>query len=286
MFNITIYISYTISVTNIGLMLIGDLMTKKGIMIIGHGSRYRYNQRTMETQVERLKEMGFENVYIGYNETAHPFITETLVQMAEDGIEEIVAVPFFIASGRHMTEQIIGKLRLNTGENDKYIDVDGHRIMMHFETPFGEDPLLAQILHEKFCEAQDSAKRSGIIVIGHGSRLPFNKQIISLNTERLKEMGHKDSYCAFNEFNEPGIEETLDRMVEDGIEEIVAIPLFISEGDHLKNDIPPKIHLTDGIREGTFVQNGREIAVKYCFPIGGDYRLTQLIAAKIRKYDY
>ena len=67
---------------------------------------------------------------------------------------------------------------------------------------------------------------------------------------------------------------------------LIAIPLFISEGDHLKNDIPPKIHLTDGIREGTFKQNGREITVKYCFPIGSDYRLTQLIAAKIRKYDY
>ena len=78
----------------------------------------------------------------------------------------------------------------------------------------------------------------------------------------------------------------IDKMVDDGIEEIVAIPLFISEGDHLKNDIPPKIHLTDGIREGTFKQNGREITVKYCFPIGSDYRLTQLIAAKIRKYDY
>ena len=284
--NIIIYIRYLFSVTNIKLIIIGDPMTKKGIMIVGHGSRYRYNQRTMETQAERLKDMGFENVYIGYNETAHPFIVETLKQMAEDGIEEIVAVPFFIASGRHMTEQIIGKLRLNTGENHKYIDVDGHRIMMHFETPFGEDPLLAQILHEKFCEAQDASKRSGIMVIGHGSRLPFNKQIITLNTERLREMGHADTYCAFNEFDEPKIEDIMNKMVDDGIEEIVAIPLFISEGDHLKNDIPPKIHLTDGIREGTFVQNGREITVKYCFPIGSDYRLTQLIAAKIRKYDY
>ena len=40
-------------------------MTKKGIMIVGHGSRYRYNQRTMEIQAERLKDMGFANVYIG-----------------------------------------------------------------------------------------------------------------------------------------------------------------------------------------------------------------------------
>ena len=258
----------------------------KGIMIVGHGSRYRYNQRTMETQAERLQAMGFKNVYIGYNETAHPFIGETLEKMAEDGIDEVVAVPFFIASGRHMTEQIIFKLRLNEGENHKAVDVNGHSIMMHFETPFGEDPLLAKILHEKFCETRDGNKRSGALIIGHGSRLPYNKQIITLNTERLKEMGHKDVYCAFNEFDEPIIEDVIDRMVDDGVEEIVAIPLFISEGDHLKNDIPPKIHLQDGIREGTFTQNGREITVKYCYPIGSDFRLTQVLAEKIKKYDY
>lgn len=260
-------------------------MTKKGIMIVGHGSRYRYNQRTMEIQAERLKDMGFENVYIGYNETAHPFIVETLVEMAKDGIEEIVAVPFFIASGRHMTEQIIGKLRLKEGENHKEIDVDGHKILMHFETPFGEDPLLAQILSEKFCESRDTSKRSGLMIIGHGSRLPYNKDIIVLNANRLKEK-YKDVYYAFNEFDEPPIEEIMDKMAADGMEEIVVEPLFISEGDHLKNDVPPKIGLTDGIREGTVKKNGREITVKYCLPIGSDYRLTQLLAAKIKKYGY
>ena len=257
-------------------------MTKRGIMIVGHGSRYRYNQRTMETQADRLKKMGFENVYVGYNETAHPFIVETLKQMAEDGIDEIAAIPFFIASGRHMTEQIVTKLRLQNGENDKVIDVDGHKIMMHFGTPFGDHPLLAEILKEKYLEARDTSKRSGIMVIGHGSRLSYNKEIITLNAQRLKDMGYADTYYAFNEFDEPIIEDVMDRMVADGIEEIVAIPLFISEGDHLKNDIPPKIHLTDGIREGTFEQDGRKIVVKYCSPIGNDYRLTELFADKIR----
>ena len=75
-------------------------------------------------------------------------------------------------------------------------------------------------------------------------------------------------------------------MVSDGMEEIVALPLFISEGDHLKNDVPPKIGLKDGIREGVIQRNGREITVKYCYPIGSDYRLTQILAAKIRKYGY
>ena len=76
-------------------------MTKKATLIVGHGSRYEYNKKIMELQKERLEKMGFENVYIGFNETSHPFIGETMEQMAADGIEEVVAIPFFIASGLH-----------------------------------------------------------------------------------------------------------------------------------------------------------------------------------------
>jgi sirohydrochlorin cobaltochelatase len=259
-------------------------MSKIGIMIIGHGSRYRYNQRTMELQAERLRDMGFENVYIGYNETAHPFIQETLKQMVDDGIDEVIAAPFFIASGLHMTKQICTKLLLQDGEYDKEVEFEGHKLMMHFEKPFGDDPMLAKLIHEKYMDCRDTSVKSGLMVIGHGSRINFNSDVIKLNAQRLKDMGHENVYYAFNEFNEPRVEEVMDQMVGDGMEEIVVVPIFISEGDHLKNDIPPKIHLVDGIREGTFEQDGRTIGVKYCLPLGNDFRLTNILAEKIRKH--
>ena len=118
-------------------------------MIVGHGSRYEYNKKIMELQKERLEKMGFENVYIGFNETSHPFIGETMEQMVADGIEEVVAIPFFIASGLHMTRDIPPKLGLKDDCKDMVVSVDGHEMMMHFGEPFGEDPLLAKILGEK-----------------------------------------------------------------------------------------------------------------------------------------
>jgi sirohydrochlorin cobaltochelatase len=97
-------------------------------------------------------------------------------------------------------------------------------------------------------------------------------------------MSHKDVYYAFNEFNDPKIEPVLEDMINDGISEIIVLPLFISLGDHLKNDIPGKIRLMDGVFEGTFDHNGSKIDVKYALPIGQDPRLTDVLAAKVNSY--
>lgn len=260
-------------------------VVKKGIMIVGHGSRYEYNKKIMELQVDRLHAMGYENIYIGFNETSHPFIAETLEKMADDGIDEIIAIPFFIASGLHMTRDIPPKLRLVDGEKDKEIEVNGKKIMMHFGTPFGDHPMLTRILHERIEELNSKKGKTGIMVIGHGSKLQFNKEIITLNAERLSEMGHENVYYAFNEFNDPKIEPTLDEMVENGVDEIIVLPLFISAGDHLKNDVPAKIRLVDGVFEDSFEQNKKKITVKYALPVGQDPRLTEILAQKIDAYN-
>ena len=81
-------------------------MARKGVLILGHGSSYRYNERIMELQQQRLKEMGFKDVYIGYNKMSEPTIEESLSQMVKDGIDEVIAIPFFIASGLHMERDI------------------------------------------------------------------------------------------------------------------------------------------------------------------------------------
>ncbi|MCL2607880.1 MAG: hypothetical protein FWD92_04950 [Methanomassiliicoccaceae archaeon] len=257
-------------------------MTKKGIMLIGHGSRYGYNKKVMELHADRLRAMGFKNVYTGFNEISRPLIEETLIEMADDGIDEITAIPFFIDSDMHTTD-VPPKLRLKNGEKYAEIDVSGKRIMMHLGTPFGEDPLLARILHERIKEMDSGNGKTGVMVIGHGSKLPYSKDAIILNAERLTEMGHNVHY-AFNEFNDPKIEDVLERMAEKGMDEIIVLPLFISSENH-RNGIPEKIRLKGGASEGTFEHKGKKIIVKYALPIGRDPRITDLLAERANTPD-
>lgn len=257
-------------------------MSKRGILVIGHGSSYGYNVKAVDLQVERLRNMGYGNVYAGFNKMSHPTIGEALDAMAADGVDDIVAVPFFIASGLHMSDEIPPKLGLADGCRDACVDIGGRRVRMRLATPFGDDPAVATILHETIGElASSDGRRVGAMVVGHGSKLPFNKQIMELNAERLREMGHKDVRVAFNELDEPLIEDVLAEMAADGVDEVVVMPLFISLGHHLKCDVPPKIMLEDGETSGSFEAGGRTVSVKYAMPIGRDPRITELLAKKI-----
>ncbi|MCQ2056350.1 MAG: ferrochelatase [archaeon] len=257
-------------------------MTKKAILIIGHGSRYEYNEATMDEQKSRLEKMGYENVYIGFNETSHPFIGEVMIQMARDGVEEVVAVPFFITAGRHTIEQIPEKLGLKENENNTYVEFEGHKIMMHYGDPFGDDPVLAEIIRDRVNEAR-THRNIGILVIGHGSKLPYNKKTIEFTAQRLRNMGYDNVRFAFNEFDEPHIEDAMTELMLTDIDEILVAPLFIALGDHLKNDVPAKIRVGANTSSNKRLDGGY-VKVKYLQPIGRDIRLTEAFVAKIEKY--
>lgn len=255
---------------------------KKGIMIIGHGSRYNYNKWVMEEQKRRLEGMGFENIYIGFNETTYPLVNDVLSEMVSDGIEEVIAIPFFIASGLHITRDIPNKLGIEQGSNGGEVEINEVKVRIRYEQPFGNDPILASILSEKIDELSNGGKNRGILVVGHGSRLPHNKETIMFQANMLNELGYENVRYAFNEFDEPHIETVFSDMLENKIDEIIVLPLFISLGAHLKHDIPGKIRLEDGITEDTFIHEGENVTVRYATPIGGDPRLTEVIADKIR----
>ncbi|AIZ56686.1 sirohydrochlorin cobaltochelatase [Candidatus Methanoplasma termitum] len=103
---------------------------KKGIMIIGHGSRYNYNKWVMEEQKKRLEGKGFRNVYIGFNETTYPLVEDVLEDMVKDGIDHVVAIPFFIACGLHIMRDIPEKLGMPHGANKASVKKKGKNIFI------------------------------------------------------------------------------------------------------------------------------------------------------------
>ena len=103
----------------------------KAVLIVGHGSRLMFNKMTMEFQADLHRKKGFDHVYIGYNETSIPSIEDAMVTMAEDGVDEVVALPFFIASGLHMTRDIPPKLGLKDGEKEGIAVINGKKMKMH-----------------------------------------------------------------------------------------------------------------------------------------------------------
>lgn len=79
----------------------------------------------------------------------------------------------------------------------------------------------------------------GIILFGHGARnpgwaAPFHRirdAILARQPDARVEMG-------FLELMRPTLDEGIDRLVAQGVSEIVIVPIFMAAGSHVKKDLP------------------------------------------------
>lgn len=242
-----------------------------------------FNKGVLDLQADRLRQRGYDNVYVGFNETSFPSLEEAATDMVRDGYDDIVVLPFFVASGLHVTRDFpVKHFGLPREATEGTWECDGKQVRIRIEQPFGEEPLLAEILSERVDELSTPGKRTSVIVMGHGSRLPYNREVVELNAQRLRDRGHT-VYVGFNEFDEPKIEDVIPGMIDDGAEEIVALPLFISLGKHLTMDVPAKLGIENFSDGGTVHRDGRDVEVRYAQPIGADPRLVDVLVEKLRR---
>lgn len=243
-----------------------------------------FNKGVLDVQADRLRAKGYDNVYVGFNETSFPLISDTAEDMVADGCDRIILLPFFVASGLHVTRDIPMKhLGLPRDATDGTSNIGGKDVEIHIEQPFGDEPLLTTILSERIEELRTPGKDTRVLVMGHGSRLSFNRDCVKLNARRLEEMGYGKVRVGFNEFDEPKIEDVIPEMIRDGAEEIIALPLFISLGKHLTMDVPAKLGIENFSDGGIVRMDGRECEIRYAVPIGADPRLCDVLVEKLRR---
>lgn len=120
---------------------------------------------------------------------------------------------------------------------------------------------------------------TGLLLVGHGSRLEYNKQLITTTAELMKQ--ERPDYLiksCFLEYSSPTVPEGLDSMRSESISRLVVVPLFLAKGIHVLRDIPRLLGLDTGKKQGSFVLlDGTEIPLVYAEPIGIDPLLASLM---------
>jgi sirohydrochlorin ferrochelatase len=86
----------------------------------------------------------------------------------------------------------------------------------------------------------------GLIIIGHGSKLPHNRE----NLEKLaailrKRSKFKTVEISFMVRNKPTIPEAIESLAKKGVSKIVLIPVFLAAGVHTTREIPELIELKE-----------------------------------------
>ncbi len=118
----------------------------------------------------------------------------------------------------------------------------------------------------------------GMLLVGHGSKLPYNKELIETTAAMIAE--RSDDYLVksgFMSINTPTVEEQLEAFRGEDIDMLVVVPLFLAKGVHINKDIPGILGLAEGTRKGIFQVNGKEVPLYYANPIGSDPLLADLM---------
>lgn len=118
----------------------------------------------------------------------------------------------------------------------------------------------------------------GMLLVGHGSKLPHNKELIETTAKLITEK--TDDYIVkpgFMSLNTPTVGEQLEAFRGEDIEMLVVVPLFLAKGVHINKDIPEILGLPEGHRCGTFQLNGKTVPLVYANPIGSDPLLAELM---------
>jgi len=121
--------------------------------------------------------------------------------------------------------------------------------------------------------------KKSLILIGHGSKMPFMAKTIRGLAGNIAKKGvwDKVSYC-FLQMNEPSIESALEVVCRDKeMVTVVLVPVFISHGAHTLYDIPAMLGMEKGCRSSIRDLNGRERALILADPIGSDPLLSDII---------
>ena len=120
--------------------------------------------------------------------------------------------------------------------------------------------------------------KKGMLLIGHGSTMPYNKELVEKTAEMIRA---KDNgfivRCGFMNINTPTIKDALAEFRHDPIDTLVVVPLFLAKGVHIEKDIPGEIGLPEGTKRGTFAMNGKSVPLVYADPIGSDPLLATLM---------
>jgi sirohydrochlorin ferrochelatase len=114
-------------------------MSARGILLVDHGSRNAAaNESLGEIAALVARRLGSEPVAVAHMELSSPGIPEGLAELVARGATEIVVVPYFLAAGRHSTEDIPrmveDAMRAHPGV--------AHRVA----APLGVDALLAELV--------------------------------------------------------------------------------------------------------------------------------------------
>jgi len=129
-------------------------MSKKGMLLVGHGSTMPYNQELVEKTAALIRAHNTDFIVkCGFMNMNKPTIKESMNEFRHEPIDALVVVPLFLAKGVHIEKDIPGEIGLPEGTRKGKFVLNGNTIPLLYAEPIGSDPLLADLMVKNAAKA-------------------------------------------------------------------------------------------------------------------------------------
>ncbi|NYD42154.1 sirohydrochlorin chelatase [Nocardioides panaciterrulae] len=126
-----------------------------------------------------------------------------------------------------------------------------------------------------------------LVALAHGSRDPRSAATITALVDEVRAM-RPDLRIekAFLELAKPSFQTVVDRLVKAGYDEIVVVPLLLTEAYHAKVDVPRAVAEATARHEGLRIRTTSILGLEACFLEVLDVRMRDALrAARVRELD-
>ena len=126
-------------------------------------------------------------------------------------------------------------------------------------------------------------EKLGILAIGHGSKLPYNKEVVTQIAEYIAQK-HTDVVvrAGFMENSAPTLKEAISGFAGTGVTKIAAVPVFLASGVHITKDIPEILNLDEN-GCGNLIVDGVNVPIFYAKPLGSDELIAELVFKRVQE---
>jgi sirohydrochlorin cobaltochelatase len=137
---------------------------------------------------------------------------------------------------------------------------------------------------EKYSHSKETV---GVLLIGHGSSLPYGRKVIYALAEKYKKESDFPVEVGFMNIEDPTIRAAINTLAKKGVSKIIAVPLFIAHGVHTKQDIVYMLGLggpRDDAQYNKLKQEDIEFdgEIVYIEPFGPDPRIADIIDDRVK----
>ncbi|MDH5205553.1 MAG: CbiX/SirB N-terminal domain-containing protein [Hylemonella sp.] len=112
---------------------------------------------------------------------------------------------------------------------------------------------------------------SALILFGHGSRDPLWHKPMQAVAERMRELAADVTVqCAYLELTEPDLTTCAEQLIDQGIQAITIVPMFLGVGRHAREDLPRLVQALQARHP--------QVRLKLLDAVGEDARVIELLA--------